>query len=59
MSLELVPITLRDAYAFIREHHRRLPPPQGGLFAIGAAVAGEVVGVIVVGRPVARNAADT
>jgi hypothetical protein len=59
VSLEVVPVTLRDAYAFIREHHRHHPPPQGGLFAIGAARAGEVVGVIVVGRPNARCDADT
>lgn len=59
MSLELVPCHLRDAYAFIRAHHRHHSPPQGGLFAIAAARAGEVVGVIVVGTPNARCDADT
>lgn len=59
MSLDLVPMTITDAKAYITRVHRHHKAPQGGLFAIGAARDGEVVGVVVVGRPVARNAADT
>lgn len=59
MSLELIPVTLRDARAFVAEHHRHHPPPQGGLFAIGVASGDNVVGVVIVGKPVARRAADT
>lgn len=57
-SLQLVPVTMREAAAFIREHHRHHPPPQGAKFAIGAALDGEVVGVAVVGRPVSRHLDD-
>ena len=56
-----VPLTLREAYPFIQEHHRHHRPPQGGLFAVGCAVfdretstLGPVVGVAIVGRPVSR-----
>lgn len=56
--MEVVPMTLGEAYAFIREHHRHHKPPQGALFAIGAAEGPSVVGVVVVGRPVARMLAD-
>lgn len=52
--LSLCPVTLREARAFVAQHHRHHEPPQGGLFAICAAVSGEVVGVAIVGRPVAR-----
>lgn len=58
MSLLLTPLTLREARAFVERHHRHSRPPQGGLFAIGAAAGDEVVGVAIVGRPVARHMAD-
>lgn len=57
MTLSLVPITLREAYAFVRAHHRHHAPPQGALFAV-AAMATEVVGVAIIGRPVGRHQAD-
>lgn len=56
MSLEVVPMTLTEAKAYIAEHHRHHRPPVGGLFAIGASNGKEIVGVVVVGRPVARLA---
>lgn len=56
--LELVPITLREACAFIARHHRHHRPPRGCRFVIGAGSGAEVVGVAVVGRPVARQLAD-
>ncbi len=52
--LDVVPMTLTEAKAFVAAHHRHHPPPQGGLFAIGAAREGSVVGVVIVGRPVSR-----
>lgn len=58
MALSLQPITLREARAFVARHHRHHRTPQGGLFAVGASLDGEVVGVAIVGRPVARNLAD-
>lgn len=53
-----VPVTLRTAAAFITAHHRHLKPPAGHRFAIRAALADQLVGVVVVGRPVARMLDD-
>ena len=36
-------------------NHRHHRAPQGGLFAVGVALAGRVAGVAIVGRPVARH----
>jgi hypothetical protein len=58
MSLAIVPITLREARAFVAQHHRHHRAPQGGLFAVGAAAEGQVVGVAIVGRPVSRHLDD-
>lgn len=54
MSLSVVPMTLREARAFVGRVHRHHRPPQGGLFAVGAANDGTVCGVAIIGRPVAR-----
>ena len=58
VRLSLIPITLREASAFVARLHRHHKPPQGGIFAIGVAAGDTVRGVAIVGRPVARNAAD-
>ena len=60
MRLMVVPCTLTEALAFVRQHHRHHIPPQGGLFAVGVAYEGgkEIVGVAIVGRPVARMLDD-
>ena len=55
MSLELVPICQRDAKLYVKRHHRHHKPPVGGLFQIAAAKGGQIVGVAIIGRPVARN----
>ena len=52
--IELIPITIGEAKAFVRQHHRHHRPPQGALFAVGAAIRDEVVGCAIVGRPVSR-----
>ncbi len=57
-GLSVVPLTLTEAHAFVRREHRHHRPAVGGLFAIGAAQDGEIVGCVVVGRPVARMSAD-
>lgn len=54
----IVPVTLREARAFVEHHHRHRPPPQGGLFAIGLATVDDLIGVAIVGMPVARHMAD-
>lgn len=53
-TLEIVPITLRCACAFIKENHRHNKPPRGHKFSIGLECDGELVGVATAGRPVAR-----
>ena len=57
-QLQLVPVTLSDAHEFVRQHHRHHRPSVGGLFAVAAACDGVVVGVAVIGRPVARRLQD-
>ena len=57
--LTTVPQTLTAAMAYVREHHRHHRTPQGGLFAVGCAdESGKLVGVAIVGRPVARGLQD-
>ena len=58
MKLELQPITKAEADVFVSEHHRHHLPSVGWKFGIAVNDGSEVVGVIVVGRPVARNADD-
>jgi len=53
-TLNLQPLTFAEAKAFIEKHHSHHKPPQGHKFSIGVNDGKEVVGVIVVGRPVAR-----
>lgn len=54
----LRPITLREARGFVGRMHRHNRPPQGGLFAVGCERAGQLVGVAIIGRPIARNLDD-
>lgn len=56
-SLQLLPVSLRCANAFVQEHHRHHRPVQGAKFAIAVALSGSdgICGVAIVGRPVARH----
>lgn len=58
--LRVVPITLREANAFVTRHHRHHKPDTGHKFSIGIAVASddEIVGVIICGRPKNRHLDD-
>jgi hypothetical protein len=56
--LELTPITLREARAYVTDNHRHHDAPQGGIFALAVSEGDTVRGVAIVGRPVARMAAD-
>lgn len=58
MGLELVRIDLGEANAFVSEHHRHHAPVVGHIFSLGAALNGKIVGVVIVGRPVARMRDD-
>jgi len=53
--IHLQPITKTEADAFIVEHHRHHIPSVGWKFGIAVNDGDKVVGVIVVGRPVARG----
>jgi hypothetical protein len=51
----IVPITLRQANEFVTQHHRHHKPTQGHKWSVGLMSDGELVGVAIVGRPVARG----
>jgi len=56
---ELRPITRDEAFPFIREHHRHHDVPTGGLWWHAAQDEnGSLVGVAIVGRPIARPLDD-
>ena len=55
MSLQIVPMSLAEANAFVSRLHRHHKPVPGCKFALGVAdESGSVRGVALVGRPVAR-----
>ena len=54
-SLEVVPMTLAEANAFVDKHHRHHNPVVGHKFSIGVSDGDKIVGVAIVGRPVARR----
>lgn len=56
--IEVTPITLREARAYVERNHRHHKAPQGGIFAVAVSDAERVRGVAIVGRTVARMAAD-
>lgn len=59
MKLTIVPITLRSACAYVDRVHRHHASPRGHKFSIAVAdEAGEIRGVAIVGRPVARHNDD-
>lgn len=58
MSLQLVPLTLREANAFVASHHRHHGPSRGCICVVGCEQDGEVVGVCIAGRPKARMLQD-
>jgi len=58
VKLSAAPIGFTDAAAFVREHHRHHTPPAGHKFSIAAMMGGDLVGVVIVGRPVSRHRDD-
>jgi hypothetical protein len=53
-ALQIQPIDYAEACAFIAAYHRHHLPPQGWKFGIAVNDGERVVGVVTVGRPVAR-----
>lgn len=58
MRLTAYPVDLDEANAFVEQHHRHHRPVVGHKFSIGAALGEKIVGVVIVGRPVARMRDD-
>lgn len=65
MSLDIVPISLEEANAFVEQHHRHHDPVTGHKFSIGVSeclptmgLHWNIVGVCIVGRPVSRMSDD-
>ena len=53
--MRIVPITLKAAQEFVKEHHRHNKPPVGHKFSVGLETDwGLLIGVACAGRPVAR-----
>lgn len=53
--LKIVPISQKEANRFVAKHHRHHKPVVGSVFQIAVAKDGVIVGVAIVGRPVARR----
>lgn len=56
--LSLVPLDLNSANAFVDAHHRHHSEVIGHKFSLGAMLGDVLVGVCIVGRPVARGRDD-
>lgn len=57
-ALRAVPLSLREANVFVRQHHRHHGEVQGHKLAIGAEWSGKLIAVAILGRPIARNRDD-
>ena len=58
VRLDVVPISLDEANAFVQARHRHHQPVVGHKFSIAVAEGEKVRGVAIVGRPVARGNDD-
>lgn len=56
--LEVCPVSLKEANAFVEQHHRHHKPVVGHKFSVGCTDGENIVGVAIVGRPVARYLDD-
>lgn len=57
--LTVVPLTLRATNGFVAQHHRHHKPVRGHKFSIGVIdESGDLRGVAIIGRPVARHYDD-
>ncbi len=55
MSLRVRPLTLATANELVAQMHRHHKPAVGHRFSLGAYEGDELVGAVIVGRPVARK----
>jgi len=57
-NLKVVPLSLKEANEFVTKYHRHNKKCQGHKFSLGAIFKNELVGVVIVGRPVSRRLDD-
>lgn len=55
MRLQIVPMSLKEANAYVEKHHRHHRPARGCKFCIGVALDDGIVGALITGRPVSRH----
>lgn len=53
-ELTIVPVFQKEAFAFVAKYHRHHKKPVGSIFQVAVSNGNEIVGVAIVGRPVAR-----
>jgi len=53
-KFKTIPLSLKAANEFVTTHHRHNKKTAGHKFSIGAMLDGELIGVAICGRPVAR-----
>ena len=53
-KLQVTPISFKEANEFVKNYHRHHKPVPGSKFCLAVSLGTEVVGVAIVGRPVAR-----
>lgn len=56
--MKLTPISLKEANQFVADNHRHHGPVVGHKFSLAVQKNDEIVGVAIVGRPVARGLDD-
>jgi len=54
-AFRVVPVSFRHACSFVQDTHRHHEPPRGHKFSLGAVDGERLLGVAIVGRPVARR----
>lgn len=55
VPMTIVPVTFKQACAFVQSLHRHNKPPRGHKFSIGLMRNGALIGVVMSGRPIARS----
>lgn len=56
--MRVVPISLREANAYVADHHRHSKPTRGHKFSVAIADGEQIMGVAIAGRPVSRMLDD-
>lgn len=58
MKREIIPLSLKEANAFVMKYHRHHYKVQGHKFSIGLKENDKLIGVAICGRPVSRHLDD-